>query len=87
MTSKAEAALTFKGFGSKLVPSEVTGPGVNVQLKKRAEDFLLTLAFNDATLRDPKAANGLVLSAERKLGSERCMGVGRWEGGRTLIYP
>ncbi|KAL4444918.1 hypothetical protein ABPG77_003968 [Micractinium sp. CCAP 211/92] len=69
MTSKAEAALTFKGFGSKLVPSEVTGPGVNVQLKKRAEDFLLTLAFNDATLRDPKAANGLVLSAERKLGS------------------
>lgn len=70
MTSKAEAALTLKGFGSNLVPSDVSGPGINVQLKKRAEDFVFTLGFSDVTLRDPRAAKGLVLSAERKLGSE-----------------
>lgn len=70
MTSKGEAALTFKGFGSNLVPSEVSGPAVNLQLKKRAEDFVFTLGLTDATLKDPRAGKGLVLSAERKLGSE-----------------
>lgn len=69
MTSKGEAALTFKGFGSNLVPSEVSGPAVNLQLKKRAEDFVFTLGLTDATLKDPRAGKGLVLSAERKLGS------------------
>ncbi|KAL4448060.1 hypothetical protein ABPG75_005279 [Micractinium tetrahymenae] len=69
MTSKVEAAVIVKGFGSNLLPTEVSSPGLNFQLKKRAEDFLFTLGFSDATIANPKAAKGLVLSAEKKLGS------------------
>lgn len=65
--SKAEAGLTIKGFGSNLVPTEVSTPSAVVQLKKRSGDVLYTLQFNEASLQAPRDLKGVVLSAERKL--------------------
>ena len=57
-----------KSFGSNLLPNGGPEVGVSTVLKKRQGDATLSLQFNDATLRDPKSAKGVVLTAEKPLG-------------------
>lgn len=81
MTSKAEASLICKSFGANLVPDRAPDVGLLTVLKKRADDATLSLAFTDATLRDPRSLAGVVLTAEKPLGGGR---VGR-QGRRALF--
>ena len=74
MTSKAEASFVCKSFGSNLLPSGTPEVGISTVLKKKQGDATLSLQFNDATLRDPKSAKGVVLTAEKPLGG-KCLHV------------
>ena len=67
-TSKAEASLVVKSFGSNMLPTGAPTVGVSTLLKKKEGDTTLSLQFNDATLRDPKSGRGVVLTAEKPLG-------------------
>lgn len=75
MTSKAEASLICKSFGRNGLPDKQPDVAVATLLKKRSGDATLTLAFTDASLRDPQSLKGVVLTAEKPLGCEH-MGLG-----------
>ena len=70
MTSKAEASFAFMSLGSNLLPTAAPKVGVVTTLKKKLDDATLSLTFTEASLRDPKAASGIVVSAEKPLGGE-----------------
>jgi hypothetical protein len=74
MTSKTEAIFTCKNFGSRWLPNEQPAVGINTVLKKQQGDTLLSLQFNDASLRDPRRGTGVWLAAEKNLRRERCRG-------------
>lgn len=67
MTSKTEAIFTCKNFGSRWLPNEQPAVGINTVLKKQQGDTLLSLQFNDASLRDPRRGTGVWLAAEKNL--------------------
>jgi hypothetical protein len=68
MTSKAEALFTFRSFGFDFLPNEPPTVGIATVLKKKRGDATLSLAFTDATLKDPKSFKGVVVAAEKPLG-------------------
>ena len=70
MVSKAEASFVFTSLGSNLLPTAAPSVGVVTTLKKKLDDATLSLTFTEASLRDPKAAAGIVVSAEKPLGGE-----------------
>jgi hypothetical protein len=84
MTSKAEASFVCKSFGSNLLPNDSPEVGISAVFKKKQRDATLGLQLNDATLRDPKSAKGVVLSLEKPLGGGCRRGcVGTRAGGRV----
>jgi hypothetical protein len=70
MSSAAVATFNFTNLklsGGLNPPPADTDVGIATVLKKRVGDTTLSFAFTDASLKDPKAGQGIILGAEATL--------------------
>ena len=66
MSSSAVATFNFTNLKGALPPAD-TDVGIFSVLKKRVGDTTLSFAFSDASLKDPRAGQGIILGAEATL--------------------
>lgn len=79
MTSRAVATFSAKGLDN---PSKRgTDVGIATTLKKKLGDNTLTFQFSDASLKDFKSGQGVVVTAERKIG-DGVKGEVKYDAGR-----
>lgn len=73
-SSSATAAFTFKNFKKALPPVDAD-VGITTILKKKRDDLTFSLQFSDASLKDPKGGQGILISAEKPLGGITMIGM------------
>jgi hypothetical protein len=69
MSSAATATFNFTNLKGALPPAD-TDVGIHSILRKKVGDTTLSFAFTDASLKDPKAGQGIILGAEATLKGE-----------------
>jgi len=67
MSSAAVATFNFTNFTARALPPTDTDVGIHSVLRKRVGDTTLSFAFSDASLKDPKGGQGIILGAEANL--------------------
>lgn len=77
MTSSSAATFTVKGLSLKGAPA--SDVGINCSFKKVINGATFSLALTDASLREPAAGKGVVVSAARTFEGEALQGPwSRW---------
>lgn len=79
MTSSSAATFTFKGLSLKGAPAS-SDVGINCSFKKVINGATFSLALTEASLRDPAAGKGVVVSAARTFDGEASGGGGQGRG-------
>jgi hypothetical protein len=67
MSSQATATFNFSNLKLGSLPPADTDVGIITVLKKKVGDSTLSFTFSDASLKDPKAGQGILLGAEATL--------------------
>ena len=66
MPSTAAATFSFKNFAGALPPADAD-VGIATVLRKQQGDATFAFAFTDASLKDPKSGQGMLVSVDKPL--------------------